>query len=105
MRSTASGGRDGDEFVPLTSEIRTSFTTWCDNKACLEDPIVVSLTERMSDVALVPPNNSEFIQLLRYKACPHPAHPDCQFYKRHHDTIPELEKMPCGARLNQSEAS
>lgn len=29
VRSTASGGRKGDEFVPLTSEIRTSWTTWC----------------------------------------------------------------------------
>lgn len=28
VRSTASGGRKGDEFVPLTSEIRTSWTTW-----------------------------------------------------------------------------
>ena len=29
VRSTASGGRKDDEFVPLTSEIRTSWTTWC----------------------------------------------------------------------------
>ena len=29
VRSTASGGRQGDEFVPLTSDIRTSWTTWC----------------------------------------------------------------------------
>jgi len=42
----------------------------CDNKVCLEDPLVVGLTNRMSDVALVPPNNSEFIQLLRQP--PHP---------------------------------
>merc|ERR1711871_1247481 len=32
VRSTASGGRsEDDEFIPLTSEIRTSWTTWCDN--------------------------------------------------------------------------
>jgi len=99
VRSTASGGRQGDEFVPLTSEIRTSWTTWCDYKECLEDPIIKRLTEKMSDVALVPPNNSEFIQLLRYKECPGPGHPDCQFYRRHHDTIPELETMPCGPRV------
>jgi len=99
VRSTASGGRKGDEFVPLTSEIRTSWTTWCDNKPCLEDPMVMQLTERMADVSLTPPNNSEFIQLLRYKECPHPTHPDCQFYKRHHDTIPELANMPCGPRV------
>ena len=99
VRSTASGGRAGDEFVPLTSDIRTSWTTWCDYKECLEDPIIKRLTERMSDVALVPPNNSEFIQLLRYKECPRAGHPDCQFYRRHHDTIPELETMPCGPRV------
>ena len=93
----------------------------CDSKVCLEDPSVVGLTNRISDLALVPPNNSEFIQLLRqlphpraataeaearstvlplprrrYKECPYPTHADCQFYKRHHDTIPELAKMPCG---------
>ena len=99
VRSTASGGRAGDEFVPLTSDIRTSWTTWCDYKECLEDPIIKRLTDRMSDVALVPPNNSEFIQLLRYMECPSAGHPDCQFYRRHHDTIPELETMPCGPRV------
>ena len=26
-------------------------------------------------------------------------HPDCQFYRRHHDTIPEMVKMQPGPRV------
>lgn len=44
-------------------------------------------------------NNSEFIQLLRYLPCEHVGAPDCQFYKRHHDTIPELSTMQPGPRV------
>ena len=33
------------------------------------------------------------------QACPHATHPDCQFYRRHHDTIPELETMQPGPRV------
>jgi len=98
-RSKASGGRKGDEFVSLESTIRTSHTTWCDFAGCLQDPRVQRLTERMSNVTRVPANNSEFIQMLRYESCPHASHPECQFYKRHHDTIPELASMPCGPRV------
>ena len=98
-RSTASGGRSGDEFVPITSEIRTSWTTWCNRKDCLADESVQRLSNRMAAVTRTPVNNSEFIQLLRYLPCEHPAHEDCQFYKRHHDTIPELETLPAGPRV------
>ena len=98
-RSTASGGRKDDEFIPLKSDIRTSWTTWCDQPACLEDPLVRRLYERVSNVTRVPPDNFEYMQLLRYYACPHPGHADCQFYKRHHDTIPELTTMQPGPRV------
>ncbi len=98
-RSTASGGRKGDEFVPLTSEIRTSHTTWCNTPGCLGDERVKRLMARMEAVTRVPTNNSEFIQLLRYEACAHPRAKECQFYRRHHDTIPELGKMQCGPRV------
>ena len=53
----------------------------------------------MEAVTRVPTNNSEFIQLLRYEACAHPRAKECQFYRRHHDTIPELGKMQCGPRV------
>ena len=52
-RSTASGGRKDDEFVPLTSDIRTSWTTWCDNATCTDDPHVRAIYERVSDVTQV----------------------------------------------------
>ena len=37
--------------------------------------------------------------MLRYLPCEHPTHPDCQFYRRHHDTIPELATMQPGPRV------
>ena len=98
-RSTASGGRKDDEFVPLKSDIRTSWTTWCDTPACLEDPTVRKIYDRVSNVTRVPGDNFEYMQLLRYLPCPHAGHPDCQFYKRHHDTIPELATMQPGPRV------
>lgn len=61
-RSTASGGRKDDEFVPVTSEIRTSWTTWCDTKGCLEDPILKAVAERVANVTRVPSANFEFLQ-------------------------------------------
>jgi len=98
-RSTASGGRADDEFIPLKSEIRTSYTTWCDNATCLEDPLVARVMARVADVTQVPTNHSEFIQLLRYMPCAHAGADDCQFYRRHHDTIPELATMQPGPRV------
>ena len=52
-RSTASGGRKDDEFIPLTSEIRTSWTTWCDNATCTDDPTIKRIYERVADVTQV----------------------------------------------------
>ncbi len=98
-RSTASGGRKDDEFVPLTSDIRTSWTTWCDNRTCLDDEVMQRITQRVSDVTRVPVENFEFMQLLRYLPCEHERSPDCQFYRRHHDTIPELATMQPGPRV------
>ena len=39
--------------VPLTSDIRTSWTTWCDNATCTDDPTIQRIYERVSDVAQV----------------------------------------------------
>lgn len=99
-RAMASGGRKDDEFVAVASEIRTAWNTWC-NETCHEDPVVKRVTNRMSEVTLVPPNNSELIQFLRYMPCPEADenHPDCQFYRRHHDTIPEMVRMQPGPRV------
>jgi hypothetical protein len=99
VRSTASGGRKGDEFIPLTSEIRTSYTTWCDNATCYEDPVIRRIYDRVEEVTRVPSQNYEYLQLLRYMPCEHPGAKDCQFYRRHHDTIPELAEMQPGPRV------
>ena len=47
----------------------------------------------------MPATNFEFLQLLRYLPCTLAADPDCQFYRRHHDTIPELTTMQPGPRV------
>jgi len=99
VRSTASGGRKDDEFVPLESDIRTSCTTWCDNATCYDHPIVKRIYERVAAVTQVPPENFEYMQLLRYMPCTHAGAKDCQFYRRHHDTIPELATMQPGPRV------
>ena len=124
-RSTASGGRKDDEFIPLKSDIRTSGTTWCDNATCYEDPTVRRVYERVADVTRVPLENFEcvakptplplyllaslsqcgrlrngffrshsirYMQLLRYLPCAHADPPDCQFYRRHSDTIPKANR-------------
>eukprot|EP00967_Tisochrysis_lutea_P088206 scaffold125017_cov33-Tisochrysis_lutea.AAC.4 len=54
----STGGRSDDgEFIPLTSEIRTSWTTWCDTKECLADKHVQALSERMSKESGTLPNS------------------------------------------------
>ena len=98
-RSTASGGRKDDEFIPLQSDIRTSWTTWCDTPTCLADPIIQRIYNKVANVTRVPPENFEYLQLLRYKSCEHARAADCQFYRRHHDTIPELTAMQPGPRV------
>ena len=55
--------------------------------------------ERVAEVTRVPVENFEYMQLLRYLPCEHVGHPDCQFYRRHHDTIPELATMQPGPRV------
>jgi len=98
QRALTRAGRKDDEFVAATSEIRTAWNAWC-NKTCADDPVVQRITERMSNVSRVPANNSEPIQFLRYLSCPNETHPDCHFYRRHHDFIPELNSMPPGPRI------
>ena len=73
-------GNAGDrEVVTETSEIRTSETTWCDTPECLAEPAVRAVYDRVEDVSSVPRTNYEYLQLLRYKPCPHAAHSSCQF--------------------------
>ena len=75
-RSTASGGRKDDEFIPLQSDIRTSWTTWCDNATCLDDPVIQRVYDRVANVTRVPGANFEYMQLLRYLPSEHASSPD-----------------------------
>ena len=45
------------------------------------------------------------MQLLRYLPCEHVGHKDCQFYLRHHDTIPELATMQPSPRVYTARAT
>ena len=93
-------GRKDDEFLQGPSEIRTAWNTWCD-EACASDEVVQRITARIEAVTGVPRNNSEPIQFLRYLACPdaNASHPDCQFYKRHSDWVPEMLQTQPGPRV------
>ena len=97
-RSTASGGRKGDEFVPLTSEIRTSHTTWCNTPGCLGDERVKRLMARMEAVTRVPTNNSSTSSCCGTRRAPTRAQgvPVLPPPPRHD---PRARKMQCGPRV------
>ena len=47
----------------------------------------------------LPSTHFEPLQFLRYLACDHADADDCQFYRRHHDTVPEMVRMQPGPRV------
>lgn len=78
-RSSASGGRKDDEFIPLISDIRTSWTTWCDNATCTEDPVMLRIAQRVADVTQVTPLHtappvSPVAQVTPLHTAPHSLH-------------------------------
>jgi len=73
------------------SDARTSHNTWCQEKSCSEDELVVPVVERIGNVTRTGYNNSEYLQLLQYE----PG----QYYKQHHDYIGHHQRMPCGVRI------
>lgn len=75
----------------LVSESRTSHNTWCQEKTCYEDKMIVPVVERIASVTQTMVNNSEYLQLLQYE----PG----QYYRQHHDYIPHHRGMPCGVRI------
>lgn len=97
-RSTGLGKKEDGTIGSIITTIRTSQHTWCQN-ACLRDPIVVHLSERVSNITMSPVENTEFAQLLRYTACPEEGHDTCQFYKRHHDYIQSDVHRQQGVRI------
>ena len=57
--------------------VRTSSTAWCDARHCQRDPLLTRVRERIANLTLVPEQNAEFMQVLRYEKG--------QFYRVHHD--------------------
>ena len=75
------------KFEQIKSTARTSETAW----VVSESPLVQRVADRIADVARVPYENSEYLQVLHYKPT--------QYYVPHHDFIPGHSRMPCGPRL------
>ena len=57
--------------------VRTSSTAWCDAHHCQKDPVLTRVRERIANLTLVPEQNAEYMQVLKYETG--------QFYKPHHD--------------------
>lgn len=77
-RSTDSGNilEDGT-FELIVTEDRTSTNAWCDTKVCNNDPIAITVYDRIEKLIKIPMSYSEEFQLLRYEKG--------QFYNEHHD--------------------
>lgn len=90
--------KDG-KMTDVKTEIRTSSHTWCQDAACLADPMVKRVMARVADVSGTPEDNAEFAQLVYYRACPEDGHPDCAFYRRHSDYIEGDQFRVQGVRI------
>eukprot|EP00980_Cylindrotheca_fusiformis_P013383 scaffold3410_cov141-Cylindrotheca_fusiformis.AAC.26 len=69
---------------------RTSTNAWCIGE-CMEDPIALSVVERIENITGIPEPNSENLQLLRYE--------ENQFYKVHTDYTLHHRERPYGVRI------
>lgn len=70
---------------------RTSSTVWCNEVSCFKNSTVANVKQKIQQLTDIPVDNYEHLQMLRY-------HPN-QYYKRHHDYIPEHLNMLTGPRL------
>jgi hypothetical protein len=87
------------KMTDVKTEIRTSRHTWCQERSCLNDPLVQAVQQRVSDVTQTPVANAEFAQLVYYHACPSERDPSCAFYKRHSDYIDGDRHRVQGVRI------
>merc|ERR1719198_1523017 len=54
----------GDQISP----VRTSTQYWCDDSdGCTSHPVIREVTERMMNVTMLPVDNAEYFQILRYE--------------------------------------
>jgi len=92
QRSKDAGKMTGDEaqFEGIVSDARTSYTNWCVGN-CWKKPVVQSIARKAENITMIPRQNSEFFQVLRYNVG--------QYYVRHHDYIFGHLDLPIGPRL------
>ena len=77
----------------VATEIRTSSHGWCQHPACLNDPEVQRVVDRVADITQTPPENAEYAQLVYYNG------DGQQFYRRHSDYIEGDEHKLPGVRI------
>eukprot|EP01084_Bolivina_argentea_P131923 232804_1 len=83
--------QDGQaKFEEIVSEVRTSFTDWCVDD-CWEIPIINGIAQKAENITLIPKENSEYFQVLRYEIG--------QYYRQHHDYIAGHLDLPIGPRV------
>ena len=70
---------------------RSSYETFCYDSQCYDDPIIVSLLDRIYQVLGIPTENSDWLQLLRYRTSQH--------YDVHQDYHTHQVHMTPGARV------
>jgi prolyl 4-hydroxylase len=75
----------------VISNHRTSMNAWCHTDECMDDPVTLSVQNRMEALTGIPMSNSESIQLLRYETG--------QYYKVHHDYLEDEYDRIQGVRI------
>mmetsp|Transcript_62118 Transcript_62118/g.138387 ORF Transcript_62118/g.138387 Transcript_62118/m.138387 type:complete len:168 (-) Transcript_62118:441-944(-) len=78
------------KFKKSLDSSRTSTNAWCDG-ACAKNEAVRRIQWRIGNVTGVTETQSEFLQLLQYETG--------QYYRTHHDFIPQHLDFPIGPRL------
>ena len=99
-KSLGVGLKEDGTMGDVKTEIRTSSHGWCQHDACINDPHVKAVTERVADLTQTPPENAEFAQLVYYHACSDSGDANaCAFYRAHNDYIDGDEHKLQGVRI------
>ena len=98
-KSLGVGMKEDGTMGDVPTEIRTSAHGWCQHKACVDDPHVRAVVERVADLTRTPQTNAEFAQLVYYHACNSETDGSCAFYRQHNDYIDGDEFKLQGVRI------
>eukprot|EP00543_Licmophora_paradoxa_P016728 CAMPEP_0202468860 /NCGR_PEP_ID=MMETSP1360-20130828/76725_1 /ASSEMBLY_ACC=CAM_ASM_000848 /TAXON_ID=515479 /ORGANISM="Licmophora paradoxa, Strain CCMP2313" /LENGTH=235 /DNA_ID=CAMNT_0049093977 /DNA_START=599 /DNA_END=1306 /DNA_ORIENTATION=- len=82
---------DDGTLENIISISRTSSNAWCSTDACQQHPTAKTIARRITELTHIPEVNYEHFQLLQYNVG--------QYYKSHHDYIPNHFERPVGARI------